>query len=83
MNTTKKLYKSDTNQVFSGVIGGVGEYLDIDATVLRLAYVLITIATGVFPAIIAYLIAVAIVPQKPRVHDIPKSEYSEKKEETK
>ena len=61
----KKLYKSNTDKVFAGVMGGIGEYFDIDPTILRLAYVLITILTGIVPAIIAYFIAVIIVPNKP------------------
>jgi len=36
----KQLYKSDTNKVIAGVIGGIGEYFEIDSAVLRLAYIL-------------------------------------------
>jgi len=60
----KKLYKSDTNKVFAGVIGGVGEYFNIDPTLLRLAYILIAILTAMFPAIIGYIIAVMVVPKR-------------------
>ena len=76
----KKLYRSDTNQVFSGVLGGLGEYWNIDPTILRLGYVILTIATGIIPAIIAYIIAVVIVPEKSNVYEMPESEYYEKKE---
>ena len=37
----KKLYKSNTDKVFAGILGGIGEYFDIDPTILRLAYVLV------------------------------------------
>ncbi|MFZ3011383.1 MAG: PspC domain-containing protein [Minisyncoccia bacterium] len=60
----KRLYKSDTNKIVSGVIGGVGEYFEIDPTLLRLAYLLIAILTAFIPAIIGYLIAAIIVPRK-------------------
>ena len=63
----KKLYKSENNKIFAGVLGGLGEYLDIDPTILRLSYILIALITAVFPAFISYLIAVMIVPQKPQV----------------
>jgi phage shock protein C len=36
----KKLYKSKENKVFCGVIGGLGEYFDVDLVVLRLVWVL-------------------------------------------
>lgn len=62
---TRKLYKSKTNKVVSGVIGGLGEYFDIDPVILRLAYLIIVIATGVIPGILAYIIAGMIVPEKP------------------
>jgi len=60
----KHLYKSTTNKVFSGVIGGIGEYFDIDPVVLRIAWVCIVIFTGFFPGVIAYIIASLIVPNK-------------------
>ena len=83
-----KLYKSSINKVFAGVIGGVGEYLDIDPTILRLLYVLIAVLTGVLPAIIGYIIAYIVVPKKPATEHITHSEpvhmaQEEKKEETK
>jgi len=60
----KRLYKSNTNKVFAGVIGGIGEYFNIDPTLLRLAYLLIAIFTAFVPAIIGYIIAAIIVPSK-------------------
>lgn len=63
----KRLYKSDTNKSCSGVIGGIGEYYDIDPVLLRLIFVLIVMVTGVFPGIIAYIIAMFIVPKKPKM----------------
>jgi phage shock protein C len=67
----KKIYKSDTNKVISGVIGGVGEYYNTDPVLLRLAYLLILVVTGVFPGLIAYLVATLIVPEHPRASHMP------------
>lgn len=61
----KKLYKSQDNKVLSGVMGGLGEYFDIDPVLLRLAYLLVMVLTGGVPAVIAYIIAAIIVPKKP------------------
>lgn len=63
----KKIYKSNTNKVFSGVIGGLGEYYNVDPVLLRLLYLIIVIMTGFFPGIIVYIIATLIVPEKPLV----------------
>jgi phage shock protein PspC (stress-responsive transcriptional regulator) len=61
----KKLYRSRDNKVWKGILGGVGEYTSVDATVLRLLFVLLVIFTGIFPGVIFYLIAILIVPEGP------------------
>ncbi|MDP3883064.1 MAG: PspC domain-containing protein [Candidatus Staskawiczbacteria bacterium] len=63
----KRLYKSKDNKVFCGVIGGVGEYFDVDPVLLRVVWLLIVVFTGIFPGIIAYILACIVVPQKPPV----------------
>lgn len=64
MNEIKKLYKSKENKVLSGVLGGVGEYYQIDATVLRLGFIAVAALTGFMPGVFAYVIASLIVPEK-------------------
>ena len=61
----KKLYKSKDNSVWAGVIGGVGEYFNVDPVLLRLVWVVVTLLTGFFPLLFAYIIAILIVPEKP------------------
>jgi len=63
----KKLYRSKDNKIIAGIIGGIGEYTEIDPTVLRLIFLIIVIATGVVPGMIAYLLALLIVPQRPEI----------------
>lgn len=62
----KKLYRSDNNKVFAGIIGGIGEYFDIDPVLLRILWLLILVSTGVIPGLIVYVIAMFIVPKKPK-----------------
>ena len=62
---TKKLYRSNTNKVFAGICGGMGEYFEVDPTVIRLFWLVIIILSGVFPGLIAYILALFIVPKKP------------------
>jgi phage shock protein PspC (stress-responsive transcriptional regulator) len=55
----KKLYRSNTNKMICGVCGGIGEYFDIDPTIIRLLWaVLACSGTG----IVVYLIAAIIIP---------------------
>jgi len=60
----KRLYRSKKSRVLGGVCGGIGEYFEVDPTLIRLAWILISILTGVFPGIIAYFIAWIIIPEK-------------------
>lgn len=61
----KKLYKSEQDSLVWGILGGIGEYFDIDPTVLRLGYVVLVLITGIFPGIIAYIVAYFIIPERP------------------
>ena len=59
----KKLYKSRTNKKLCGVCGGLAEYLEMDATVLRLIAAALVIFCGV--GLLAYIIAARIIPFAP------------------
>lgn len=58
----KKLFKSKSDKKLCGVCGGIAEYFDIDATLVRLAWVAFTIFGG--SGILAYIIAAIIIPQE-------------------
>lgn len=60
----KKLYRSSDNKVLGGVCAGIGEYADVDPTMIRLLWVIVTVFTGFFPGILAYIIAWIIMPEK-------------------
>jgi len=55
----KKLYKSSSNKIICGVCGGIGEYLNIDPTLVRLLMVLLGCTTTGF---FIYLVAAIIIP---------------------
>lgn len=57
----KKLYKSAKNRKIAGVCGGLSEYLNIDATVIRLIFVIVTLFWGF--GLLAYIIAAIIMPE--------------------
>jgi phage shock protein C len=64
MAAKKRLYRSKENKILAGILGGLGEYFDIDPTVLRLGWLLVFVFTGIFPGLIAYIMAILIVPNK-------------------
>ena len=61
----KKLYKSEKSKICGGVIGGLGEYFEVDPVLLRVIWLLVVIFTGIVPGIVAYLFALAIIPRRP------------------
>jgi len=61
----KRLYKSNKNKIFAGVVGGIGEYFNIDPVVLRVLWVFLIVFTGLAPGIIVYLLAMVVMPIDP------------------
>lgn len=59
----KRLCKSNTNKMVDGVCGGIAEYFGIDATLVRLGWVLFCALGG--SGILAYIIAAIIIPPCP------------------
>lgn len=60
----KHLYRSSTNRKLGGVCGGLGEYFNVDPTLLRLLYILVVLFSAGL-GIIAYLLMWVIMPEKP------------------
>lgn len=56
----KKLHKSRHNKMIAGICGGIGEYFDIDPTLIRLGWVLFCAMGG--SGFVAYIIAAIIIP---------------------
>lgn len=58
----KRLCKSSTDKKVCGVCGGIANYFDVDPTVIRLIWVIFTLAGG--SGLIAYIIAAIIMPDE-------------------
>ena len=58
----KQLYKSNTNRKVAGVCGGIGEYLGIDPTIVRLGFVALSLLAG--GGLAVYIIAAIIMPDR-------------------
>ncbi len=55
----KKLFRSRTDRMLCGVCGGIGEYFNIDATLIRLIWAIFCLTGG---GVLAYIIAAIIIP---------------------
>jgi phage shock protein C len=72
----RRLYRSQTNKVIAGVCGGLAEYLNVDTTIVRLVWILLTLLGG--SGIILYVIAFFIIPEGAiNMGDAPSSMKSE------
>ncbi|HIQ93078.1 MAG TPA: PspC domain-containing protein [Candidatus Copromonas avistercoris] len=59
----KRLYRSDSDRMLLGVCGGIGEYLNVDSTIIRLLWAILVFWGGI--GILAYLVAAVIIPGQP------------------
>jgi phage shock protein C len=59
-----KLVKSTTDKKLAGVCAGIAEYMNVDPTVVRVIYALLTLVSAGFPGVIAYIILAAIMPDR-------------------
>jgi phage shock protein PspC (stress-responsive transcriptional regulator) len=60
------LYRSRNHKLIAGVCGGIAEWLDWDPTAVRIAYVVISLASIVFPGTLAYIVLWILMPKEPR-----------------
>lgn len=61
---TKKLYRSKTDKMISGVCGGLAQYFGVDATLVRLVFALL-VFFGVGSGILLYIILAIVMPLEP------------------
>ena len=64
-DSIKRLYLSSKDKKLAGVCGGIGEYFGVDSTLIRLAWIVLTILTAIIPGIIGYIIAAMVIPSEP------------------
>jgi phage shock protein C len=71
MAQTRKLYRSQTNRKLAGVCGGLAEYFNTDATLIRVLFVVLTLLGG--SGIVIYLVMWILVSEEPSggqpIHD--------------
>ncbi|MDW7650183.1 MAG: PspC domain-containing protein [Bacillota bacterium] len=60
--TAKQLRKSKTNRMIAGVCGGIGEYFDVDPTLVRIGWVIFSFLGG--SGLLAYIICALIIPSE-------------------
>lgn len=64
MATEERLHRSTTDRVIFGVCGGIAEYLDVDPTLVRVAFVVLAAASGI--GMVLYLTLAVFMPRSGR-----------------
>ena len=64
----KKLYRSSKDKKLAGVCGGLAEYLGMDATVVRVIWVFLTLFA--FAGLIAYIVCALVIPEDSGIIDV-------------
>ena len=68
MASGKKLYKKTSEKKICGVCAGLAEYLNIDVTVVRVLFVLLSLFTTGFPGLLVYVIMALVMPDEDDIH---------------
>lgn len=66
----RKLIRSRRDRKIAGICAGMGQYLELDTSLVRILWVLVTFAVGFFPGLIAYIVAWIIVPEEPEFQPV-------------
>ena len=61
---SRTLRRSRTNRMIAGVLGGVAEYFGLDATLVRVIFVVGSILSAAFPGTVVYLILWLVMPEQ-------------------
>lgn len=65
----KKIYRSRTNRQISGVCGGIAEFFNIDPTIIRLVWALVSIFSAAVPGVLIYFVCALVIPEEPDAFD--------------
>ena len=62
----KKLYRSP-NRIIAGVCGGIAEYFDVDPTLIRVIYMILSLFSAAFPGFLLYIILMIMIPNYDKI----------------
>jgi phage shock protein PspC (stress-responsive transcriptional regulator) len=60
----RKLRRSRKHRVLAGVLGGMADHFGLDATLLRVVYVVVSILSVAFPGIVVYILLWILIPKE-------------------
>ena len=64
MNASRTLSRARNDRMLAGVVGGIAARFGWNSTLLRVVYVIVSIASAAFPGILVYLILWLLMPEE-------------------
>ncbi len=60
----RPLRRARDDRMIAGVCGGIARWLEWDPTVVRVAYVLLSLVSAAFPGLLAYVLLWLLIPEE-------------------
>ena len=67
----KRLIRPRGDRKIAGVCAGIAEYFDLDVTLVRVLWPLLTVFSALFPGVIFYIVAWIVMPEEPATQGAP------------
>ncbi len=70
----KRLVRPRAERKIAGVCAGLAEYFDLDVTLVRVLWLIVTFFSGIIPGIIGYVVAWIVMPEEPEYTTVPQAQ---------
>jgi|SRR5215472_7952151 len=70
----KRLVRPKAERKIAGVCAGMAEYFDLDITLVRVLWLIITFFTGIVFGVVAYIVAWIVMPEEPAYSSVPQAQ---------
>jgi phage shock protein C len=69
----KRLIRPRADRKIAGVCAGLAEYFDLDITLVRVLWLVVTFFSGLIPGIVGYIVAWIVMPEEPEALAVPQA----------
>jgi phage shock protein C len=70
----KRLVRPRAERKIAGVCAGLAEYFDLDVTLVRVLWLIVTFFSGIIPGIVGYVVAWIVMPEEPEYTTVPQAQ---------
>lgn len=70
----KRLVRPRAERKIAGVCAGLAEYFDLDVTLVRVLWLIVTFFSGIIPGIVGYVVAWIVMPEEPECTTVPQAQ---------